>query len=175
MLFDLVEKKNMHYYMDMVPERMRTLLIEPDMVAVGVCDDAEDGALAVGILLVSVANPKQISVEWIYVLPSYRSYDFGTMLLYQAFDLAKEMKRETVCVRLTDPEVENFFLARGFVRRGTPADQEILLVADADAMKSAEASVEAAEAWEAEQEEKEIHFPKRFRVKSVEYFSGVEV
>ena len=174
MLFDLVDKDNLRFYVDMIPKPVRTLLDKPGMITVGVCDEAKDGVDAAGVMMITLAKPDKVGVVWIYVSPGYRDYDFGTMLLSQAFALAKEQKRSGVEIHLPSDESEGFFTARGFLRKNDENDTTgaIVLYADVNAFKHAEEAVAESEKWEDECFKKEQDFPKNLRVVSVEYYGG---
>ena len=177
MLFDLVDKENINFYVDMIPKPVRTLLDKPGMITVGVCDEAKDGVTAAGVMILSLSKPDRVGLVWIYVSPEYRDYDFGTMLLSQAFALAKKQKRSGVETRLLSDESEGFFTARGFLRQSDEEESTgaIVLFADAKAFDRAEAAVEECEKWEEECIKNEQEIPKNFRVVSVEYFGGETV
>ena len=175
MLYDLINKTNRQFYIDMVPEQLQDFYNTPGVIGVGCCEEDETGKVtATGVMLLDVSDPDVVGINWLYVSPEYRGEDCGTLLLKQAFDLAKQMNRSGVTLRLEGEGVESYFTLRGFVRAGDPEEEDgtITLIADTDAMKRAEAAGEDAESWEDEAAATDEHFPKRFRVKSIEYMSG---
>ncbi len=139
MRFDIINEDDLSYYEDLIPIVYRNYLELPAEIVVGAAEeDGEGSYFACGVMILSVADPSVIELRWLQVHPDYREREIGTLLLEQAFSLAKKMNSQRIVIRI--PEINEdsimfddrsaFFVMRGFVRKSVIEREWLLSMYD---------------------------------------------
>ena len=126
MLFDIITKENVKYFKELIPEAYLNRMFIPGAVSIGAAMEQKDSdeCEAAGVLVMNVADNNCMRIEYIQVDPDYREQEIGTLLLRQAFDLAKQMDIVNLMVKIPETDLKEgdglkdarayFFLRRGF-------------------------------------------------------------
>ena len=126
MLFDIITKENVKYYKELVPEVYLNRMFMPGAVCIGAAMEQKDSNEfeAAGVLIMNVADKSCMRIEYLQVDPDYREQEIGTLLLRQAYDLAKQMEILNLIVKIPETNLKEgdgfndsrayFFLRRGF-------------------------------------------------------------
>ena len=127
MFFDLISEQNEKYYRQLVPEIYRNFMHFPGAVAVGAAMElaGTEKCEPAGTLITNVAAKNCLTIDFLQVNPDYREQEIGTLLMEQAFSMAKRMDIEKLMIKMPESEAEEtdglddsrayFFLRRGFV------------------------------------------------------------
>ncbi len=126
MLFDLITEENANYYRKLIPDIFVNRMFWPGAVCVGAAMELPGTGKSepAGVLLLNIAKKDCLRIDFLQVNPDYREQEVGTLLLSQAFRLAKRMGIPKLTVKLPEEEENGgledsrayFFLRRGFVR-----------------------------------------------------------
>lgn len=189
----IIEQENLWRYADFLPKELLPLLEDDSLRFLGLIWEGKEGAIPLGLLILSEKQEDGFTIEWLGIDPKQRGMGYGSFLLDSAFSYAQSSGKEALYAVVrslppksneedTDPEgtVGRFLLDSGFLPLSETQDEESGLIirrykamADALVLEAENAKKDISERARAEKKAQEI--PTALTVTEVEYLSGVEV
>ena len=137
----LISEENRDRYAYLLPLQLAPLLYGELSVCIGLIKEGENGAVPVGLLIMSEETEDSATVEWIKVAEEEQNKGYGTALMEKAFQFVQRNEKETLRARIRflsgeteeDPEgapIEGFFTEMGFAPEGEDETERIFYLTD---------------------------------------------
>ena len=129
----IVSEKNKKYYKELVPSELGFLLHDDSYLVLGLVEEADGEAIAIGTCVLSFNIPDAVMIEWFYVDEAYVGDEFGATFLDAACDIARENARTRIMVKLWGKgtrDAEDYLFELGFVPASTERTDSIYYIAD---------------------------------------------
>lgn len=121
----LISEENRDRYAYLLPMQLAPLLYGELSVCIGLIKEEENGAVPLGLLILSEETEDSATIEWIGVAEEERNKGLGTTLMEKAFQFVQRNEKETLRARIrflpreleAEPEgasIEGFFTDLGF-------------------------------------------------------------
>ena len=112
-MIQIADRETMPLFMRLIPNELKTRIFLPGTVVVGERDGEEEGAAAIGVMLLTLTHSDEVAVEWLWVEEEYREEGIGEGLLMFAFDIARADNRDRVTAKIYTGDEEYFNDALG--------------------------------------------------------------
>ena len=85
----IIDRETMPQFLRLIPSELKFKICLPGTVVIGETAEGPDGVEPAGVLVLTMRQPEEITVEWLWVEDELRGEGVGESLLMVAFDMAK--------------------------------------------------------------------------------------
>ena len=96
----LISEENRDRYAYLLPMQLAPLLYGELSVCIGLIKEEENGAVPLGLLILSEETEDSATIEWIGVAEEERNKGLGTTLMEKAFQFVQRNEKETLRARI---------------------------------------------------------------------------
>ncbi|MBQ8946607.1 MAG: hypothetical protein IJ058_07305 [Lachnospiraceae bacterium] len=132
MIYEAIDNENLEYYQDLIPGPFKHFAHFGAETVIGAAAEAEDikyaaedlgelkeasgpdSVIPCGIIMFSLADPFNITIDWLYVDTPFREQEVGIDLLNAAYEMAQSAGYGYLRIRVPDDAVADYMTLRGF-------------------------------------------------------------